>query len=91
VASGTVFLGFMYDDDLSFRYIGIRTQDGTQIKEFYVLPADGIVNGAKVNQGQVIGTLQSLQKKYPAITDHVHVEAMRNGALLDPTLRIVGR
>jgi murein DD-endopeptidase MepM/ murein hydrolase activator NlpD len=47
-------------------------------------PSAGIQNGSVVIAGQVIGTLQSLQKRYPGITDHSHVELRERGELKDP-------
>jgi septal ring factor EnvC (AmiA/AmiB activator) len=56
------------------------------IRQMYVktcLPA-----GSVVRAGDDIGWLQSLQRRYPGITDPVHVEIRRNGVLVDPTTLI---
>lgn len=81
-------IGYPYWDDLSYRYVEITTLDGYRIREFYVSPIDGLKRGSLVEAGQVIGTYQSLQRRYPEITDHVHVEIMKNGKHIDPALLI---
>ena len=68
----------------NYRYIEITTQDGYVVREMYVSPNANLVVGSQVIQGEVIGTVQSLQPRYPGITDHVHVEVRENGVVIDP-------
>lgn len=85
VTGGTISkIGYPYSDDLSFRYVEINAGNGYVAREFYVEPATGIVRGATVSPGDVIGTNQSLGRRYPGITDHVHVEIRYNGNLVNP-------
>jgi hypothetical protein len=74
---------FPYKDDLSMRGILVRgTQNyvGWEIKLFYVL---GLFSGP-VRAGGLIGHAQDLSRKYPGITNHVHLEVFRNGLRVDP-------
>ena len=67
-----------------YRYIEITTDDGYVVREMYVSPDANLVVGSQVTQGEVIGTVQSLQPRYPGITDHIHVEVRENGVVIDP-------
>jgi murein DD-endopeptidase MepM/ murein hydrolase activator NlpD len=53
-----------------------RTVDGTQYSTRLLhLNASGEVGSIlSVSQGQVIGTVENLNLRYPGITDHVHLE-----------------
>jgi hypothetical protein len=83
---GTIYrLGFPYANDLSYRYVGIETAKGHQVREMYVDPAPNIQPGAKVSAGDVIGTYQSLQKRFPSITEHIHLDIRLGGTFIDPT------
>nr|VFJ50505.1 MAG: Peptidase family M23 [Candidatus Kentron sp. DK] len=81
-------IGYAYGDDLSYRYVRISTPDGYVARQLYVNPAEGIVPGAQVTAGQVIGISQALGSRYPGITEHVHVDITRNGAPVNPTTLI---
>ncbi len=86
VTSGTVSkIGYPYGDDLSYRYVQISTPDGYVVQELYVDPAKGITTGTEVTGGQVIGTQQPLDRRYPGITEHVDVRIRRGGKPIDPT------
>ncbi len=67
-------LGYPYKDDLSFRYVEITDEAGFKVRLFYVLPK--VTEGDFVGVGDVIGKLQSLQKRYEGIQDHVHLEVL---------------
>lgn len=69
-------LGYPYGSDLSIRYVEITDHEGYQLRYFYVEPADGARVGDRVEVGDLIGTVQSLQHMYPKITDHVHLEIL---------------
>lgn len=72
-----------YKDDPRMRGVLIRghgEHQGWQVKLFYVL---GLFSGG-VSPGQVIGHAQDLSIKYPHITNHVHMEVLRNGMPVDP-------
>lgn len=74
-ANDTVLSGVMIE--------GLGRHGGLEIKIFYMTPADGMV-GQSVTAGQTIGAAQSLQAKYPGITDHIHLEVRQNGVVRDP-------
>ena len=75
-------LGYPYGDDLSYRYVQI-TANGYDLRIFYVKPFVSV--GDKVNKDSVIGVSQSLEKRYPGITPHVHFEIKKDGEYVDPT------
>ena len=62
---------------------GIEIQGNTfKVKLMYVQPA--VSDGDTVKAGQVIGWAQSLQSKYPGISDHIHCEVWAYGKALNP-------
>lgn len=65
-------IGYPYAEDLSFRYVQITDSNGYDVRVFYVEPIVGV--NQIVSQGEPIGSLQTLQKRYPGIQDHIHVE-----------------
>ena len=76
--------GRVYRHSAAQRLLVIDADTGHEVKVFYVLPLENVTFGTRVRAGQPIGTQQSLQELYPAITDHVHVEIRLDGNLLDP-------
>ena len=69
-------IGYAYDDDLSFRYVEITNPAlRYQARVLYVSP--DVAVGQTVRLGEAIGEAQSLQRRYPGITDHVHLELAR--------------
>jgi peptidoglycan LD-endopeptidase LytH len=66
-------IGYAYSDDANFRYVELTNRAiGYVARVFYVQPV--VVLGQAVRLGQVVGTTETLRKRYPGITDHVHVE-----------------
>ena len=59
---------------------GVGLWAGVQVKMFYV---EGERSGP-VKAGERLGLAQNLQAKYPAITNHVHLEIRLFGRLLSP-------
>lgn len=71
-------IGYAYDDDLSFRYVEITNPAlRYQARVLYVSPEVAV--GETVRLGEAIGEAQTLQGRYPGITDHVHLEVARLG------------
>lgn len=64
--------GYPYGDDLSFRYVQITDDRGYDVRLFYVEPLIDV--GQKVGPMLPVGIVQSLQGRYPGITNHVHLE-----------------
>ena len=68
-------ISYPYKLNTSFKGIKFRTEingvdyDG---RIWYVVPNPGVI-GSSLSKGDAIGVAQSLQSKYPGITDHVHV------------------
>lgn len=86
--SGTVTrIGYPYGDDLSYRYVEIKTEKGYVVRHFYVEPSEGLKVGDKAEAGRTeIGTTQDLDRRYEGITNHVHVEVRGpDGQIVDPT------
>lgn len=72
-----------YKNDASIRGIvmnGREEWQGYRIKIFYV---QGLLSG-DVFPGQLIAYAQDLRKKYPGITNHIHIEVLRNGRAIVP-------
>jgi len=85
VTAGVVSrIGFPYINNTHFKYVEITTASKVRVRHFYVDPASGIVVGAPVVAGTVIGTYQSLQSKLPGIPEHVHIEVIVGGVAVDP-------
>lgn len=75
-----------YDDDALLSGLllrGIGAHAGLEVKLFYVQPALELM-GEAVLPGHVIGWVQSLQLRYPGITDHVHLEVFDDDVRVDP-------
>jgi hypothetical protein len=83
VSGEIVRQAFPYKDTKDFAGVVIKGNgdwSGYEIKLFYV---EGLFSGA-IAQGDVVGTSQDLTKRYPGITNHVHVEVRLNGEGIDP-------
>lgn len=66
------------------RYGGILIEGGElSVKMFYLSPVVPV--GTKVRRGQQIGVAQAISKKYPGITEHIHLEAYQGSVLIDPS------
>jgi peptidoglycan hydrolase-like protein with peptidoglycan-binding domain len=82
-------ISYPYRDTQALLGVQIDGSDGALCWVWYVQPGAHIV-GTLVRAGQTaIGTAQSLQERYPGITDHVHVRVHRaGGAAVDPATLI---
>ena len=72
-----------YPNDTTYRgvlIVGTGEWAGYEVKIFYVL---GHFCGT-VHAGDVIGTAQDLSRKYPGITNHIHLQVRRLGNILRP-------
>lgn len=76
-------LGYPYADDTSFRYVQVTTREGYDVRVFYVNPSVNLND--QVNENSIIGSSQELGKRYPEITEHVHLEIKgKNGKFVNP-------
>lgn len=69
-------VSYPYEGDLSLKGIALYTKvDGVHYdgRIFYFTPDANII-GRTITKGTRIGVAQTLQKKYPGITDHIHVQ-----------------
>lgn len=65
------------------RYGGILLQgEELSVKMFYLSAVVPV--GTKVRRGQQVGIAQAISKKYPGITEHIHVEVYAGGQLVNP-------
>lgn len=64
-------LGYMYDDDLSYRYVEIVTPLDYRVRYCYVEPSVGL--GDHINVDQPLGIAQDIGKRYDGITPHIHL------------------
>jgi murein DD-endopeptidase MepM/ murein hydrolase activator NlpD len=71
-------IGFAYAGYSDLKFVEISNPAlGYVARAFYVSPEVEV--GQTVRLGQTIGTDQGLQKHYPGITNHVHLEVMEPG------------
>ena len=71
-------IGYAYAGSSDLKFVEISNPAlGYVARAFYVTP--GVEVGQTVRLGEVIGKDQSLQKHYPGITNHVHLEVMEPG------------
>jgi len=84
-------IGFAYPDDQSLKYVEIENPAlKLTARVFYVDP--DVTVGQAVEVGHAIGHAHSLQRRYRAITDHVHLElADRRGKKLDAEKLILAK
>lgn len=62
----------------------LRSDDGIwETKFFYCEPFASVI-GKQVKRGEAIGKMQGISARYKGVTDHLHVEVRKNGALVDP-------
>ena len=80
---GTVTkLGYMYNDDLSYRYVRVTTPLGYGIRYAYVDPS--VKLGDEVSVDQPIGVVQDIGNRYEGITPHIHVDIKKDGEYINP-------
>lgn len=83
--SGTFSTGSAYASGQyrELRYCKITSETGAvSVAIMYAKP--GLSSGERVEAGQVIGEVQSLQGRYPGINNHIHVEVKVSGIKVDP-------
>lgn len=82
--SGTLTSGPAYASGKNPELRLIKIKSGlTTVNLMYVKPESDLI-GKTVEKGQPIGTAQSLQKLYPGIPNHIHVEILLAGVNVDP-------
>lgn len=74
-----------YCTGISYPYAGSdlvgvkgKTESGFEVRIWYFVPLQDIL-GTWVRKGQLIGYGDTLQNKYPGITDHLHIQLSKNG------------
>jgi hypothetical protein len=84
-------IGFAYPDDQTLKYVEIENPAlKMTARVFYVDP--DVAVGQAVEVGRPIGHAHSLQRRYRAITDHIHLElADRRGRKLDAERLILAK
>jgi murein DD-endopeptidase MepM/ murein hydrolase activator NlpD len=83
-------IGWAYENDHRLKFVEITNPAlGFQGRVFYVDPSVQV--GDLVAVGDEIGVLDSLQRRYPGITDHVHLEMIEGGRRFDATAVIQAR
>ena len=71
-------IGYAYAGSSDLKFVEISNPAlGYVARAFYVTP--GVEVGQTVRLGEVIGRVESLQKHYPGITNHVHLEVKQPG------------
>ena len=84
-------IGLAYPGDQRFHFVQITNPAlHYEARVFYLDPS--VHEGQAIHIGQAIGRDHSLERRYPGITNHVHLEIERiGGRKLDPTRFIVER
>lgn len=83
-------IGYAYPGDERFKYVEIDNPAlKLQARVFYVDP--GVTVGDSVEVGRPIGRAHSLQRRYPGITDHIHLEVEEGGRKIDAQSVIFAR
>lgn len=92
MAGKVVKVGFMYADGIGawndrmdpFQYIDIvESKSGYRFRFGYVRPVHDV--GDAIKRGSGIGFVQNIARRYPGITNHIHVEARDPaGKIVDP-------
>ena len=78
IAGFVTRVGYAYKDSAHYRYVEITNRlTGYTARVMYVGPE--VYEGQALALGQPIGHAQTLQTRYPSITDHVHLEIARVG------------
>lgn len=79
--------GTVYENDASFKYVEVTSDDGARHRYYYVKP--DIRVGQKVSQGDFLGKVQNIAGKYSTkdkkMKNHVHYEIKdTTGSRVDP-------
>ncbi|MEI9965434.1 MAG: M23 family metallopeptidase [Caulobacteraceae bacterium] len=84
-------VGMAYPDDAVLKFVEITNPALRYVtRVFYIDPM--VVEGQAVRLGEEIGEAHSLERRYPGITNHVHLEVAREGhPRIDATRLIVAR
>ena len=76
-------LGYMYADDLSYRYVELITPLEYKIRYGYVEPCVGL--GDHISVDQPIGAAQDIGRRYEGITPHIHLTVKSpSGSYINP-------
>jgi murein DD-endopeptidase MepM/ murein hydrolase activator NlpD len=83
-------IGRAYENDRRLTFVEITNPAlGYVARAFYVAPE--VHEGDAVQLGQPIGLAENLQRRYRGITDHVHLELIRDGRRIDASSMISQR
>lgn len=83
-------LGYAYSDDLGWRFIEVKDDDGNRHRLFYCSPLVSV--GQMISYGEVIGSSQNITMRYKdrghpldKMLAHVHYEIISSsGDVIDP-------
>jgi murein DD-endopeptidase MepM/ murein hydrolase activator NlpD len=90
IAGEVTKIGFAYPGDTHLRYVEIENPVlRLTARALYVDPS--VREGDTVRLGQPIGTAVSLQRRYPGITNHVHLEIAEAGRKIDAQTVILAK
>jgi len=80
-------IGRVYEGVPDYHFVEIAPQDGLRTRVYYIHPT--VKAGQKVAGGLTpIGTAEDLQRRYPGITDHVHLEIRNPAVIANPSAPI---
>ncbi|WP_269715307.1 M23 family metallopeptidase [Caulobacter sp. NIBR2454] len=83
-------IGYAYPGAQDLQFVEITNPAiGYAARVFYIEP--GVELGQAIRMGQPVGVMTSLQRRYPGISDHVHLEMIKAGERVDATRLITAR
>lgn len=80
-----------YRNDLGYSGVFIRTDDGFEVKVFFIEPAPGLKPGDRMVAGKtLIGISQDISRKYTPsdygpMPTYIHIQFMKDGKYFDMT------
>ena len=89
VAGEVTKLGYVYSDDLRWRYVQVTDRGGLRHRFFYVDPMVNV--GEILEPDMIMGIAQDITERYPGrgMLPHIHYEVMdRTGARIKPEVNL---
>lgn len=74
-----------YNSSQPYWYVEVTTGTRHRVRYLYVQPC--VAKGQVIHEGQELGLCQSLQRRYPGISDHIHFEVYGlDDEIMDPDI-----
>jgi len=77
--------GYPYRKHLEYRYVQVTTDEGYDVRYFYIQPLSNLNLGDNIKTDDEIGIVQDLELIYPnGMDNHIHFEVKKGGLHIDP-------